>query len=338
MKRRPFEVIALVATFAAATPVSAKTILHPGSAPSIQDAIALSAAGDTVLVAPGRYAEKFHLKNGVVVRAAAARDSTVLVSPGGAPELMLERLVECGADVDSTTVLEGFTLEDGNFSGAGVYCEGGSPTVRGNVFRGFGWGLNLRNSRAFIEDNVIEKSKAFGILVFASSPTIIRNEIRENGGSALEISGKESRPIVGGSKENANRIYGNVISLSNASRNDIDATWNDWGWETTEEMKREGYPSDIIVIVDGNDFGKTHRGRGTVDYRNWRTPDAVAAKSPAPVNEASSGQASPPVDANGSVAESTSPRPGRSIPAWAPITGAALLIGVFVAAARRRNR
>ena len=67
-----------------------------------------------------------------------------------------ERLFECLDGIDRSTIIEGFSLDGSSMPGAGIYCENGSPTIRGNRISGFGWGINLRHSTALIEENTIE--------------------------------------------------------------------------------------------------------------------------------------------------------------------------------------
>ena len=55
------------------------------------------------------------------------------------------------------------------------------------------------------------------------------------------------------------------------------ATHNNWGYEVTSEMERLGYPADISAITDGHDFGKSHRGRGEIDYRHWVTASSASS-------------------------------------------------------------
>jgi hypothetical protein len=310
----------------------AATIPYPGDHPSLQASVDAASPGDTVLVLPGTYTENVVLKKGVSLRSSAGRDSTTLASPGGAPELRLERLIQCLSGIDSTTTIEGFTLDAARHSGMGIYCEEASPVIRGNLLRGFGWGINLRHSRSLVVGNIVELCNALPVSMFASSPRFWNNEFRSNlSSSAIHVTGAKSHPVIGGSLEHANKIYGNQSAIRMDTKNDIDATWNDWGWETTEEMNAKGYPADIIAIIDGNDFEKTHRGRGKVDYRNWITAETapkVAQAAPAGADPAPSGSASsaPPV-AEGS----------RKLSPVVPLAVAAVLVAVFVGAARRRK-
>ena len=303
---------------------SAKTIPYPGEFATLAAAVQAASPGDTVLVAPGNYQEKVRMKTGVVLRSSAGRDSTVLTSPDTGLQPMEERLVEC-TDVDSTTAIEGFTLEHGKSLGAAFYCENSKPVIRNNVIRGFGWGINLRYSPAYLADNIVENCTAFAILIVGCSPTLHRNEIRNNGSVALDITGNHSMPVIGGSAENANKFYGNVGAVRISGRKDVVANWNDWGWETTEEMNKKGYPADIIGFIDGNDFGKSHRGRGKLDYRNWITASSVKpASAPSPAQSAGSD----------STPATKSKDTRRYLPFW--LAGAVVVI--FAARAARRRR
>jgi parallel beta-helix repeat protein len=243
-----------------------------------------------------------------VLRSASGPDSTILHSPQIGTTPADERLIECLEGIDSGTIIEGFRMRGGMIMGAAIYCRNASPTIRGNVIQAFGWGIDLRDSsNAVIDDNVIEDCAGFGILVFASSPIIRRNTMVRNEPRGISIGGRKSQPIIGGKKGDGNRFFGMGFVIVNDSRNDIDATWNDWGWASTTEMERYPYPTDITAIQDGNDVGKTHRGRGKVDYRNWLMPTKSEASTPraGTVQEPATG-AGPGDSANAAPAESAS--------------------------------
>ncbi|MGH2569782.1 MAG: right-handed parallel beta-helix repeat-containing protein, partial [bacterium] len=260
--------IATIAQVLHVPAVPASTLRVPEDHKTIQPAIVAASPGDTVLVGPGRYRELIRLLPGVCLKSAAGPDTTFLVSPGLAEKLVDERLIEC-VEGDRTTLIEGFSLIAEDAPGCAIFVENASPTIRGNVIEGFGWGIHLRSSKARIEGNEIRNCRTFGILCFASSPEIFSNSIHGNAPQGIAISGKESRPLIGGSAKRANKLFANEKSIVNDSRNDIDATHNDWGWEITAEMEAEEWPADIETIVDGNDRAKSHRGKGTVDYRHW---------------------------------------------------------------------
>lgn len=316
--------VILGAALLLSTKSSAKTIPYPGEFATLDATAQAASPGDTVLVAPGNYQETVRMKSGIVLRSSAGRDSTVLTSPGTGLEPLTERLIEC-IGVDSTAAIEGFTLDHGKSFGAGIYCENSKPSIRNNLIRGFGWGIDMRRSAAYVADNVVEGCSTFAVLIVGCSPTLHRNEIRNNKTIAIEVAGNHSQPVIGGSPENANKVYGNMAAIRVSGRKDVVANYNDWGWEATEEMRQEGYPADIIAIIDGNDFGKSHRGRGRLDYRNWITaPPAKVASSNATAHTAAR-------DSTASQAQSNERRP------YLPLGLAGVVVVIVALAARRRR-
>jgi hypothetical protein len=290
------------------------TVRVPEDQATVQGAVIAAAAGDTVLVFPGRYQEIILMKPGVRLLAAQGPDSTVLVSPGFGETLAEEKLIVVPEGCDSTTVIEGFTLDADSLGGHGIFAEHASPTIRGNRIQGFGWGIRPAYSEALIEDNEIVGCSAFGILARGSSPRIFRNSIHHTLSVGITVSGNESRPVIGGSPENSNRFWANQKSLVNQSRNDIVATYNDWGHETTAEMEAKGYPRDILSIVDEADSQKAVKGAGSVDYRHWVRPDGTHAPDP------------------------STPAPAPAAFPFVPVLVGILLAGMVVVVARTRRR
>ncbi|MFN8179858.1 MAG: right-handed parallel beta-helix repeat-containing protein [bacterium] len=331
--------LVVLLALAVAASAGAATLRVPSQHPTMQEALQAASAGDTVLVAPGEYKEKIEIKPGVVLRSEKGPDSTSIVSTAVAGNVLDEKLVVILPGADRSTVFEGFTLQGGLLKGAGVFCEGASPTIRGNVMRELGWGINLRSSDALIEDNVIENCKGFGIAIFASSPELRRNTLDHNEPRAISVGGRKSKPIIGGRREYANRIFENTYAIVNESRNDVAAQWNDWGWTTTAEMERADYPADISVLLDGNDFGSAGRGKGKIDYRNWIRPDEKAlAESPNPVAPAPAGGDSL-AHASPSGAAAAAPAAARAAGTrWlVPALLAIGLVALFVIVSRRRS-
>lgn len=259
------------------------TLNVPADHSSVQAAIVAASSGDTVLVAPGKYVEFIQMKCGITLRSSDGPDETTLVSLGLSETTIGERLIEFGEGCDRSTIVEGFTFDSGGYGGCGIFVEGSSPTLRGNKFLpGFGWCISLRMADALVENNLLDGSRSFGIAVFASSPEIFSNTIKNCTPRGIDISGAKSHPVIGGSPERGNRFVGNQFDIVNGSRNDIVATHNDWGWATTSEMQTSTYPTDISTIMDGNDRKKSGRGRGKVDYQNWVSPDASSGSGSSP--------------------------------------------------------
>lgn len=275
----PKRILTMAIVLAAVLPPAgeAVTLNVPADHATIAAAVHAAAEGDTVLVAPGRYTEYVEITRNLVLRSSAGPDSTVLVSAGLGESPLDERLLDVrGEGIDRTTVIEGFSFDANNYAGTAIAVEDGSPTIRGNRIESpFGWGVKLIRSDARVEDNIIRGVRSFGMSIFASSPEVFRNEINDCAPRAIDVAGVKSHPIIGGSVENANRIWGNPLDLVNSSQNDVDATYNDWGWATTSEMEAGPYPQDITTIQDGHDLKRSNRGKGAVDYRNWITADAT---------------------------------------------------------------
>jgi predicted outer membrane repeat protein len=117
------------------------TIIHvPGDQPTIQAGIAaVSAAGDTVLVACGTYYEHdITMRPGIVLRSESGHPDCVTIDAqyGG-------RVLQC-VDINAQTRVEGFTLtgSGGHSHGGAVWCLSSSPTFSNMVFENnsAGWG------------------------------------------------------------------------------------------------------------------------------------------------------------------------------------------------------
>ena len=167
----------------------------PEEYPTIQQAINVCGAGDTVLVAPGTYFERIHyLGKSIVVRSEAGAEETVLDGE------YVGTVVTFGEGSDTTTVFEGFTVTRGGRIGAeltsGVELLGASGEIVGNVFRENGTDapdapLIWANSAGYpsilvkLMDNTIRMNRVSpAVAYFSVSGTIIiegnrftRNEI-----------------------------------------------------------------------------------------------------------------------------------------------------------------
>lgn len=157
--------------------VLAITIHVPDDQPTIQQGIDAAIDGDTVLVAPGTYFENINFKGkAIVVRSADGWTQTTIDGMGQGSVVRFE------SGEDSTSVLEGFTIQGGNadfpgfVGGGGLLCRNSSSPVinecdiNNNYAGVLGGGVACRDS---------------------SAPSIVECIIRNNsgGGSHFGIGG-----------------------------------------------------------------------------------------------------------------------------------------------------
>jgi predicted outer membrane repeat protein len=157
--------VALLATAIATAPAAAAIRNVPADYPTLQAALNASTAGDVIRVAPGTYVESLVI--------GAAQDGVTLESTGGAAVTTidgnnLQRVITCSS-VGPQTVIRGFTIANGR-------AQPGTPN-------NLGGGLKLFEADLRIEDNIIRNNfaeGAGGLYIDYSTPTLIRNTIRDN--------------------------------------------------------------------------------------------------------------------------------------------------------------
>ena len=119
-----------------ASSVSATTINVPADQPTIQAGIDAAVNGDTVLVADGTY-------TGTGNRDMNYNGKAIVVMSANGPEVTIIDLENSGRAFyfgngeDSTSILSGFTIRDGNTGGnhgAAIRAQGGSPSIGDCVF------------------------------------------------------------------------------------------------------------------------------------------------------------------------------------------------------------
>ncbi len=193
---------------------AATWVVHPdgsGDAPTMQAAVDSAAVGDTVLVSPGIYTDLHEdtageyaavvMKSGIVLRSAEGAAKTVI----DVKSASAARGIACRG-CDSSTVVEGFTIQGGDtFTGAGLMVEGGAPVIRSNnilgAYGGFGAGMMVTGGAApDVIGNIFDLNEACcgpggAIMVEqGSAPTISGNVFTRNtsfsgGAVALQHSG-----------------------------------------------------------------------------------------------------------------------------------------------------
>jgi hypothetical protein len=162
----------------------AATIHVPGDYATIQAGIDAAVTGDTVLVSPGTYQENIIFK-GKEITVKSSQGPQMTVIDGN----QITHVVMFNQNEDPDTVLEGFTLTNGNHSkGAGIYCkDSASPSIIGNVIignqAGEGGGIFCIHAEPVIMGNLIAMNTATaGGAIYSDNaePLILNNIIRDN--------------------------------------------------------------------------------------------------------------------------------------------------------------
>jgi hypothetical protein len=222
------------AVAAPASPAGATTaVLHvPADYGTIQAAITAAAPGDTVLVAPGTYAEHVDFTG----------KDVHLVSTGGAESTTID-----GTSTGTTVTIgplasiQGFTITGGRADfGAGMTTIGNGSVVTENVFAdnqqlggGFGAAIAINHasptiSRNLFVNNSCDDQFLSGVVsvVNASLPLIVNNIVRDNPCRAFNL----SVPVEGAPSLINNtivrnrvgvRVDGRVVSVTSTVRNNL---------------------------------------------------------------------------------------------------------------------
>jgi hypothetical protein len=140
----------VAATLAAMRNGGAASRRVPVDVATIQGAIDASAAGDTVAIDPGSYAERLALKSGVIVRAASAPGS-VTVDAQGLGACVASSFVAAGTRLEGLRLVGGTGQDDGGGTiGGALRVLGGSLEVSDCSFEGsnahFGGGSGVQTA------------------------------------------------------------------------------------------------------------------------------------------------------------------------------------------------
>ncbi|MAL65309.1 MAG: hypothetical protein CMF94_04315 [Candidatus Marinimicrobia bacterium] len=155
------------------------TYFVPGDFGSIQEAIDESVNGDSIFVDPGIYFENINFNGkSIILSSRYILDSdslligTTIIDAGSDGSV-----VSFNSEENSSSILQGFTLQNGNGNnedpdgngsfytyGGGVYCENADPLIKDCI----------------IQNNTANEGGGAGIFCYESSPTFIGCTIKQN--------------------------------------------------------------------------------------------------------------------------------------------------------------
>src|SRR5262245_57439123 len=184
MTRRAVHIalVVLLALDAVTSPAAVRRV--PEDQPTVAQALASSASGDTVLLAPGSYAETFALPAGVTLRCADPLVPPVIESAGSGP--VVTSVLGTGSSRLGGLVLRG----GGGSAGGGVRVQGGLLSLLGvrieDCSSTFGGGLALSNDAkvSWSGGAITGCSAAYGGAVFASGGTLTLTDLSLSGNTA----------------------------------------------------------------------------------------------------------------------------------------------------------
>ncbi|MDO9576254.1 MAG: hypothetical protein Q7J16_00035, partial [Candidatus Cloacimonadales bacterium] len=180
--------------------LSATIINIPADQPTIQAGINVATIGDTVLVQPGTYYENINYngKNITVASLFLTTQDTTYISQTIIDGNQNGRVVTIENAEDSTAVLSGFTITNGNADfGGGIYCYYSNISLQNIIITGNsstmdGGGIYCNNSELNLENVTISNNSVIyygGGIYCLHSNLLLQNVILTGNSSTMDGGG-----------------------------------------------------------------------------------------------------------------------------------------------------
>jgi len=262
-------------------------IIHvPADQPTIQAGIDAAVDGDTVLVADGIYTGEGNVNLDF-------KGKTITVkSEGGAENCVIDCENKPGTRgfyfhnfEGPDSILDGFTIQNGNVSnGGGIYCYDSDPTIMNNIITGNsvsgqGGGIHCQYlAEVRIINNIIVGNSAGqggGISCQNASPTMMNNTIVGNSaGEGGGLYGYYSGPKITNTiiwDNNPQQIYLFHVTLT-VSYSDVEGGQGGIGGVPDDIFWENNIDADPLFVDPGNDDYHLQAGSPCIDTG---TPDGA---------------------------------------------------------------
>ncbi len=255
----------LIAIVLVALPLGAQSTIHvPTDHHTIQSAIDASHSGDTVLVAPGTYAENLDF-HGKAITLQGAEGPALTILDGG----RLGPTVSFVTGESRSSILTGFTIRNGapapsaGSHGAGALLSYSSPTLSGNIFTGnLCAAIDATESAPLITGNVITRTRSDStcvtqaiapITLTGDSPTQLIATLTANTIETNDLTGTFIQPNAGGIA----LLAAHATLQSNVIRFNVTPQGSPAGIQIIENPSSPGGPTTLIAqnLVYGNTTG-----------------------------------------------------------------------------------
>ena len=194
---------------------------------TIREGMAAASDGDTVWVAPGIYYENIHFQGKNIILKSKRPDDPEIVASTIIDGQRLTSVVTFAGTEDETCLLWGFTIYKGNApSGGGVYGDGTTATIRGNIFTSNSAtaGAAVASCNGTVERNIISgnSSNQWGGMIWNSNGTVQGNVISDSsGGGLVSCNGFVRNNIIRGNTGDGIYNCGGIVENNTIFRNNV---------------------------------------------------------------------------------------------------------------------